>query len=647
MVITVENAQKITQLTAIAAPFPDYCQISPDGRIGVLGDLYGLDIVEMDGGDAVMHIDTRLPDCEFGMERYFTLNQNGGFIAIAAQDSIQVWQVGGGQIFNLPYTLQYRTDLKTCGADIPQLALSPDGTLLAVYGIEYSRTSAQEYFKVYDVLQNKVVYEWNGEDENPHGKLYPYQGLGFSADGKLIQMFDPSRFQVSSEKEYQAFRYWSVGDWQEVSGDSALVKDSFAPAQRMYAVFTDDTVVIKDRLEGETLTRLSGTGCTSSVPCELRFSPQGEFAAILEANEEQLNFHYDTLFTGFTVWNVREGRQIGQVEFLARNLDGVSVTDEGGIVNITDSAIAENLADAWWTSSFNFNGLSADQDGGIAFTPQQINLKPDAGYFQSACRVDLQTLAVDCQLDTLAQEGGIIAYQADAEKLVIRSAAGVETEANLPSELPQDWSARLMGFTEEKNTFFYCLDKNRRSQVCSIYSATDDRAIAEPEDIYGLRLSPDGQTAAYINRDQKALFVVNLPQGKITKVSAYQARAWFANPVYSDDGSEIIYIVENLKDSSVLSLERVESRSNKVLRRLALENGAGEQPTVLAINAGNTFLAVGDASGRITLLDAESGKIVTSWQAAPFRLIGLTFAQKGKILVSLDESGEFAIWGIQ
>jgi Tol biopolymer transport system component len=175
----------------------------------------------------------------------------------------------------------------------------------------------------------------------------------------------------------------------------------------------------------------------------------------------------------------------------------------------------------------------------------------------------------------------------------------------------------------------------------------DDRVIAEPEDIYDLRLSPDGQTAAYINRDQKALFIVNLPKSKVAKVSAYQARACFVNPVYSSDGSELIYIVENLKDSSVLSLEWVDSRSAKVLCRLALESGAAEQPTVLALNEENTLLAVGDAGGRATLLDMESGKIITSWQAAFSRLIGLTFAQNGKILVSLDESGEFAIWGIQ
>ena len=644
--ITAENAREITQLAAIAPPFPEYYQISPDGRIGVRGDRSGVDIVEIAGGAAVMHIDTRLPDCEFGMERYFALNQNGGFIAIAAQDSIQIWQVGGGQIFDLPYTLQYRTDPNTCGADIPQLALSPDGTLLAVNGIEYSRTSAQEFFRVYDVLQNRITYEWSGADEDLHGRLYPYQGLGFSADGKLIQTFDPTRYYASSEEEYQAFRYWSVGDWQEVTGDSAIIKESFAPAQRMYAVFVDDTVIIKDRLDGKALASLSGTGCTSSAPCDLRFSPQGDFAAISDADEELLDFHFDTLLTGFTVWNVAEGQKIGQVEFLARNLDGVNVTDEGDSVNIADNPSTEKLADAWWTSPFNFNGLIA-RDGKIAFNPQQISLKPHAGYFQSACQVDLKTLAVACQPDALAQKDEIITYRADKEKLVLRSEAGVETEAFFPSELPQDWTARLMGFGEEKSTIFYCLDKNRRSQVCSIYSATDDRAIAEPEDIYGLRLSPDGQTAAYINRDQKALYIVNLPKSKVAKVSAYQARAWFTNPVYSADGSELIYIVENLKDSSMLSLEWVDSRSAKVLRRLALENGAGEQPTVLALNEESSLLAVGDAGGRVALLDVESGKIITSWQAAPARLIGLAFAQKSKLFVSLDEYGEIAVWGIQ
>jgi hypothetical protein len=211
--ISTANAKEIIGLSALAPAFPNYYQISPDGRVGARVDLSGVDMIDIANGEVIMHISADMPDCEYGSDRYVVFNQNGGFVALVTRDALQVWQVGGGQIFTEPYSLEYRTDAATCGADIPQLALSPDGTLLAISGMDYTPTTTQQYFRVVDVLKNKTVYEWDGKEDTLHGDLYPYQGLGFSDDGKVIQTFDPTHYFVSSGKEYESFCFgrWGIG----------------------------------------------------------------------------------------------------------------------------------------------------------------------------------------------------------------------------------------------------------------------------------------------------------------------------------------------------------------------------------------------------------------------------------------------------
>jgi len=645
--ITVENARSIGQLAVVEAVFPKYFQISPDGRIGAQADLSGIDVMDMSSGELVMHISAILPDCEFGADRYFVFNQNGGFLALASRDLVQVWQVGGGLIYEAPYNLQYRTDPATCGADIPQLALSPDGTLLAVSGVEYTQSSAQQYFRIIDVLKNQAVYEWNGKDEDLHGKLYPYQGLGFSDDGKMIQTFDPTRYYALSGTEHASFRFWSVDGWQEIDRASEALNESFSPAQLRYALQGDDKIVIKNRLDGQVTASLSGTGCSQADPCDLRFSQQGQYAVILNNSDESITFHQDILASRLSIWNLGEQQMVDQALILARNLDGIRATDDGDYQDASSFMEASTPLNTWWTSTSNFNGLLEVADWIIAFAPQRLSMDAADCYFCGSCQLETASLQATCQAGILAQRQAALDFGLEAGRIVLRPQNSDEITIDLPAEFGENWDVRLLGYTQENQTVFYCLDKEQRSQSCHIYAAEVGKAVADPADIYGLRFSTDDTTAAYIDRDQKALFIVNLARGKATRVSAYQSRAWFTNPVFLSGESELVYLIQSLNDTSILSLEWVDASNAKVLRRVALDKDVIGQPTVLALNEENNLLAMGDRDGWIFLLDEEKGKIIASWQAHKDGLLGLTFAQDGQLLVSLDSGGEIKLWGVK
>ena len=62
-----------------------------------------------------------------------------------------------------------------------------------------------------------------------------------------------------------------------------------------------------------------------------------------------------------------------------------------------------------------------------------------------------------------------------------------------------------------------------------------------------------------------------------------------------------------------------------------LETGLLGQPSALALNAANNLLAVGNQDGWIYLLDENSGKLITSWQASTEKLDRFDFYPLGRI----------------
>ena len=80
--------------------------------------------------------------------------------------------------------------------------------------------------------------------------------------------------------------------------------------------------------------------------------------------------------------------------------------------------------------------------------------------------------------------------------------------------------------------------------------------------------------------------------------------------------AELVYIVQNLNDQTILSLEWVDGADAKVLRRSTLDTDIIDQPSALSLGAENGLVALGVSDGWIYVLDQEKGKIknfLASW----------------------------------
>ncbi len=374
--------------------------------------------------------------------------------------------------------------------------------------------------------------------------------------------------------------------------------------------------------------------------------------ALLNTSVDTLTYHREVLATQLSVWDWGSGAQVAWAQVRLRSLDGVLPAGDGSFLNTADLAQAKPDAVDWWTSSYNFDGLYSGADG-ITFKPQVLDVTPDQDcYFCGTCSLYSADLQLACRNTFLSQENNSWIVSEAAGQIRLQSEKGSSTFAlNLPEETQPDWDVRMLGFSETFQTAFYCLDRQGRSQICAIVMGGDNGNLSEVEDFFGRRFSGDGGRAAYINRREKALFLLNLETGRLIKMDAYQSRAWFVNPAFAAPGdetdAELVYVIQNLNDETILSLEWVDGANAKVLRRSTLDTTAIGQPSALSLGAENGLIALGAQDGAIYLLDQEKGKLVTSWQAGTSAVIGLAFAEDDSLLVSLDEQGNIRIWGVE
>ena len=98
-------------------------------------------------------------------------------------------------------------------------------------------------------------------------------------------------------------------------------------------------------------------------------------------------------------------------------------------------------------------------------------------------------------------------------------------------------------------------------------------------DISFLRLSPDGSKAAFINRSVNALFTYDLSLKTLARKSSYQARAYPVNPVFSPDGKNLFYIIQNLNNATDLSVETLDAATGKITDRVSLKKAGVTAPT--------------------------------------------------------------------
>ena len=569
-VITAENAADLVELATIQPYFPPYYQVSADGRMGAVADLEGIDILDMATGETLTRIMAELPNSKFGIDRYFQFNRDGSFIALTTKDEIQVWQVNGGLIYTAPYNRQINTDANIFGAEIPQLALSPDGSLLAVSGIDFASGSSKSYFKVVNVKENRIVFAWNGTDASPHGSLYNFDGLGFSADGSLLQTFDATSYYADSGTAHEAFRFWSVDTWEEVERTSKELLASFEQSEILFALQTDESVDFVSRTDGQVVNRLIGTNCSQAYPCDIKLSSNGAYAAVLDYTLDPLQYQRDLLATEMAIWNVAGEVVMESVALTTRNLDGISIQDDGVYLPVPGQVGVMPGESTWWTTESNFMGLDA-QDGQIRFSPQRLSTADDDCYFCGTCTLDLGTGQTQCKNGFYSAEGNPFRFVAEGFTAILGfEGDGFSEELvqiELSAILSENASVRMLGYSETYQTAFYCLDEDTRQQTCQIFDLAEQKILDMRQDIYAVQFSADGKYAAFIDREENGLFLADFERDTVKKVEAYQSRAWPVRPSFSKESTELVYMIQNVSAQDVLSLEWVEAEGANVLSR--------------------------------------------------------------------------------
>ena len=651
--LTPDNIQSIRELASVYPYFSPYYHISNNGSRVAVGDLQKIKIWDAASGDLLSSIPASLPDCDFGFDRYFRLNADGTFIALVNGQSIQVWQVGGGMIYDSPQTSQFTSNAPSCGVDLPELALSPDGRLLAVSGMDYSRTSVKRYFRVVDILANEVLYEWDGTKDTLHGNLYTFYGLGFSDDGRILQTFDPVDFILSEGKVHNAFHFWSVKGWREIKAGSDLIEKSFMAGQLLFPVSNSGEIEIRSKLSGLTVAKIKVDGCQWDFPCETRFSADGKQAVVLNRTGEKIQFKTDGLRTSFSVWDLTENKEIGRESGVFRDLESVMVREDGKLLRSDQMSNGDSDSWGWWTFRDHFTGLQVESDGKATFAPlAAISNSSQECQYCSACTVDSEKGEISCLNGLTDSEGGRMYLETEGERNTLKreQAGSVMDLGKIILSQPADLSkirVRLLEYSIPQQTLFYCVDENLRQAGCFIYDPYREDINAEQKDISYLRFSADGMTAAFFNRTVNALFLYDLSSKTLTRKYPYQARGYPANPVFSADGSRFMYIIQNLNNASDLSVETLDSKTWKSYGRVSLNKAGVNSPTVFSESSDGAIWAFAGKNGEVWLLSPEKGVLLHSFQAHVDEIIGMVFSPDNKWLLTMGENGILKFWGVE
>jgi len=644
--ITLKNLSEITEIKKISPSLPDFYHISKDQKRAALGNLDRIRILDLNIEKQIFEILVELSDCEFGANRFFRLNADGSFIGIVTDLKIQVWEVGGGLIYENAFDRRFNTDKSHCGADVPEIALSPDGRKLAISGIRYSRDSAKEFFQVISILENEVLYEWDGNEKSPHGKLYAFAGLGFSHDGNLLQTFDPSKYFLESGKAHLAFRFWSVGDWVEITGDLKQIVQRYSKGDLLFSVADFNSLEVRSRLDSDIIADLTDTGCSMDVPCETLFSPDGKKILVLSRLNSMNWVKNQAIASKIKVYDLLAQKEPKILYGEFRNLDGVFFTQDGP-VHVKHGNYFDTGSKTWWTYATHFSGLLQDNEGNIIFHPGYLSLKEEnqAAYY-GQCEYDVELMEVECSSELHSVEGIALALEQDGENFQL-----IQSNGKIDLFPPDFFNAqgvaelRFLGFSSKAEIGFFCRDLQNRMSRCIIYDFEDARSLYEGEDFSYLRFSPDGRSASFIDMDRYILIIIDLDSKEIIERTSYRSRAYGLNPEYTDNGRILINVVQNQDDPDVISIDWINASTYKVEKRTGL-NIIADGLAAFSAHPSIPIWAFADHAGFIHLINAENRKEMVSFQAHFDNIIGISFNLDGKQLVSMGENGMIKVWGI-
>lgn len=650
-VIRAENITDLAELARITAWSPPRAAISADGRIIALAGIDHLEVFDLESGELLMAIEVELPTCQFADVESMVLNADGSFIALITRYAVQVWQVSGGLLYENLFDRSLSNDPITCGTDMPQLALSPDGARLAISGMVYSRDSLDKYFRVVDIFKNEVLYEWNGNPDHLHGSLTAYQGLGFSSDGSLLAVFDPLKFVSVRGQPQRAFRYWSTTDWSEIPNTDGRLKRAYSAGELLFPLFTDEATEIRSRTTGSILTRLQQAPCSRLFPCAVLFSPDGKYALFHDSQSTRLPFKDVLLSTSLTIVDIEKDAVIAQPQGLFYDLGGLIIKDQGELISAGDG-MQQNLSGAWWVRGALFEGLVRTPQDQLTFIPQvYYSSESEICPFCATCSLDLTAGNVDCHPQFFSSEGAPLVMDENGGQMVLSTLDGERRVELGVLEMPQsseeeETYIRLLGASIRSRAVFYCLESNQRALGCAIRDLGTRSNLAEPKNISQLRFSPDGRWATFFDERQNELVILDLDNGRLTRRSAYEARAYPVAARFYQDGSALAFIIQSSGNDAIFWLELLETENGRSLGRVPLIEAAIKDPAFLDVDEAQQLWLVGDRNGRVAALDFSSGVVLRSWQTQTGGLIGLGLTANDRLLMTMEENGIIHLWGV-
>ena len=635
IVMSADNVSELKVGNQFFPFYPPIGAVSGNQSVIAVGTLAGVRILDATTQELIMEINTELPDCQFGWEAYLALDHSGNFVAITTKTGIEVWQVGGGLIYQSPYQHGKSLDRLTCGADIPQIALSPQGLLLAESGLSADGIEYGDYFQVIDILKNEVVYAWDGSVDQPHGQLQTFPELGFSADGMILQTFDPALYQFPAENSSQAFRFWSTQNWTAVDRSSDSIIDSVDPGALMHAVSLENTIYLYDKTSGAMVIEVDWLGCSREFPCEVIFSSDGGTFAVLERSDS-LYYRRKPLITDVSVYSIKDGSEISTSSVLLRQKNSIFLQNDGGLVfaRSTNEAIP-----TWWTNTAYLNGFFVFDHDHIGFIPQVLDVFADASAYSGTCLINTSDDSLVCQPGILPKPGEVIAIEEIENGFVLN--ANNERIAQVkypPGGAGDSWQVRYKAYHSETGVGYFCLDRNQREETCVIMNFLDNTILAEKIDLFGFISSPDNYLAAFINRATKELVIFQEMTGRMTRMQSYQAVAFPVKPALLPDNSRAIYLVESEAEKD-LFIEEISLVNGKVIKRYTFDGLSAITPTSIAAHPFADLWAVGDENGKIHLLDEKTSEIIYTIDAAGSGVVDMIFSADGKQLFVMEESG--------
>lgn len=176
---------------------------------------------------------------------------------------------------------------------------------------------------------------------------------------------------------------------------------------------------------------------------------------------------------------------------------------------------------------------------------------------------------------------------------------------------------------------------------------SNNEILHEQIDLEGLNYSRENGTAAFINKEEKALYIFSDETGTLNKMRTYRAVFLPIKPVFLSGGEELIYFVQSLDGARNSYIERADTSLGKVIKRYDIAGLRTKKISSISANGKEELWAVSDTSGNVYLIDPEEGSVVTIFRAADEEIIDLVFSPDGKALFMMGESGKIFIWTVR